>query len=244
MRTIKLTIEYDGTHFSGWQIQPNQRTVQGVIEKALAKLTKEKIKVVGAGRTDAGVHALGQVASFRCQKGLPMKAFINGINFFLPEDVKIIHAEEAHPSFNARRDAVQRTYRYVVSKRPRVVGRYYSWYSKMTFSLEPMKKASHYLVGGHDFTSFSKSDSETNDYSSHVLDIHWIESDEEVWFEITALRFFHNMVRIIMGSLLEVGYGRISPEQFHRILMARDRKVAGPTLPPQGLFLVSVGFDQ
>ena len=242
MRTIKLTVEYDGSDFSGWQVQPAQRTVQGEIESALLKLVHEKIRIIGAGRTDAGVHALGQVVSFQCQKDLPLLAFEKGLNVLLPEDIHIIAAEEADESFNARRSAVSRKYRYVLSKRPRAIGRQYAWYPGTKFSLEPMKRASKFLIGEHDFTSFCKSDSGYENFISHVLEIKWNITKEEISFEITAVRFFHKMIRIIMGTLLEVGRGKISPEQFLEIMEARDRTSAGPTVPPHGLFLVKVNY--
>ncbi len=242
MLNIKLTVEYDGSDFSGWQVQPDQRTVQGEIEKALRTLTHRKIRIIGAGRTDAGVHALGQAVNFKCQDNLPLSAFEKGLDGLLPEDIHIIAAEEAVKSFNARRDAVSRVYRYVLSRKPRAVGRQYAWYPGMKFLLEPMEYASKFLLGEHDFTSFCKSDGEHENFVSRVLKIKWSVREEEIHFEITAVRFFHKMIRIIVGTLLEVGRGKISPENFREILAARDRTQAGPTVPPQGLFLVKVNY--
>jgi len=239
---IKLTVEYDGTEFSGWQIQPNRRTVQGEIENSLKTLTQEKVRVVGSGRTDAGVHALGQVVSFRCRSGLPLPTFEKGLNGLLPEDIRIVRAEELGSSFNARRDAVSRTYRYLLSKRPRAVDRQYVWYPRMTFSVGPMEQASKYLLGAHDFAAFCKSNGEDKDFTSRVFSVDWNEDDDEICFEITAMRFFHNMVRVIVGTLLEVGRGRTTPEGFREILESRDRRQAGPTVPPHGLYLARVDF--
>ena len=242
IQSIKLILEYDGTEFSGWQVQPNRRTVQGELKDVLKSMLKEEVNIVGSGRTDAGVHALGQVASFRTTSRLPLSAFRNGINTLLPDDVRILHAEETAETFNARRDAVRRTYRYVLSRRPRVLGRRYTWYPHCEFQLGPMKSASQYLIGEHDFLSFCKNSDEIEDHTSRIIDIGWEENDDEVWFTISATRFFHNMVRIIVGTLIEVGKGKMSPKEFRRILEARDRSRAGATAPPHGLVLVKVDY--
>lgn len=243
IRFIKLTLEYDGSDFSGWQLQPNCRTVQREIEIALKALIHEDVRVVGAGRTDAGVHALGQVVSFRTQNLLSLSAFERGLNVFLPEDVRVVRTEEMDRPFDARRHAVGRTYRYVISKQHRVVGRQYAWYPRMVVSLEPMRRAAEYLLGEHDFTSFCKSNSSSDNVVSRVSDVRWDETDEDLRFEITAVRFFRHMVRIIVGTLLEVGCGKISPEEIKEIIGARDRSRAGPTVPSRGLFLVRVDYD-
>lgn len=244
LRTIRLTVEYDGTEFSGWQVQPDCRTVQGEIERALKTLTREEVRVVGSGRTDAGVHALGQVVSFQSRSVLPLSTLEKGLNGLLPSDVRIIRAETPEEPFDARRDAVSRTYRYVLTKRPKAVGRQYAWYPRMVFSVGTMEQAAECLLGEHDFTSFCKSNGESENFPSRVTRVSWNEREDEICFEITALRFFHNMVRIIVGTLLEVGRGRISIEEFRDILEAKDRKRAGPTVPPQGLFLVRVDFKE
>jgi tRNA pseudouridine38-40 synthase len=242
MGLIKLTIEYDGTQFSGWQIQTNRRTVQGEIEKALQLLTGEKIRITGSGRTDAGVHALGQVASFRSHHSLPLSAFRDGLNGYLPEDVKIIQAEEAGDHFHARRDAVSRTYRYIICRKLKVLGRQYGWFRWGNIHLASMMEAAECLVGDHDFSSFCKVNGQTKSFVSRILDITWDTNEEEIRFEVTATHFFHNMIRIIMGTLLEVGQGRVSIDAFREILEARDRSKAGPTVPAKGLVLVKVSY--
>jgi tRNA pseudouridine38-40 synthase len=242
-RTIRLLTEYDGSDFSGWQIQPNRRTVQGEMEKALKALTQEKIRITGAGRTDAGVHAIRMPVSFQCNSLLQLSAFKNGMNALLPKDIRIHQANVMNSSFDARRDAVSRTYRYILLRKPRVIGQQYAWYPKMEFSVDLMKNASKYLLGEHEWDSFCKVGTDKEKLLSRVLDIRWDETDIEVHFEITAERFFHNMIRIILGTLLEVGCGKISLKCFQSILESRDRKKAGPTIPPQGLFLIKVSYN-
>lgn len=241
-RTIKLILEYDGTDFAGWQVQPNQRTVQDEIEKALKQLTQEDIRITGSGRTDAGVHALGQVVSFQMRKSLSLNRLRNGLNGFLPEDIRIVDVSEIPESFSARRNATSRSYRYVLSRKRRAIKRKYVWYPQMKFSIEPMRQASACLIGEHDFTSFCKANGQTDRFVSCVSDVHWKHVDDEIHFEITAERFYHHMVRSIVGTLLEVGRGKISPEHFQDILEAKDRTRAGPTAPPHGLFLVQVTY--
>ncbi len=242
MRTLKLTLEYDGTLFSGWQVQPNRRTVQNVLEAKLKELTREDIKVTGSGRTDAGVHALGQVASFQTRGKLPVAAFTDGLNSKLPDDIQILKAEEVDDSFNARRDAIRRTYQYTILKKPRVLHRYYSWYPRMNLVVSDMKQAAKHLLGNHDFSSFCKADPENEDYMSLVYTVKWMNSEDRLLFEISAIRFFRHMIRVIMGTLIKVGNGTITPEQFGEILTARDRRFAGETVPPQGLCLVRVEY--
>ena len=244
MRTIKLIIEYDGTDFAGWQIQPRQRTVQGDIELSLKKLLREDIKIVGSGRTDAGVHALGQVASFRTSSEYDPKVYQNGLNKLLSRDVRIIKSEIVPVDFNARRNAVKRSYRYCISKKDRAIGRQYNWYPRAKFQSEPMIEASACLIGEYDFTSFSKSADESGSCSTIVYDIRWSETDEKLIFEIDAIRFLYNMIRIIIGTLMDVGRGKISGDKFNSILNARDRKSAGNTAPPHGLYLLNVDYRE
>jgi tRNA pseudouridine38-40 synthase len=242
LKTIKLVLEYDGTPFSGWQVQLEQKTIQEEVETALEKITKEKIRIVGAGRTDAGVHALGQTASFNTEKDLPLSAYEKGLNSLLPREIRVLQAEEMYSGFDARRDAVSRTYRYVISKAERAIGHQYAWFPNFHFNIRPMKQASKYLKGEHSFRSFCKGNEKGDDCISKVFHVHWEETNREIKFEITAIRFFHNMIRIIMGTLMEVGRGEMLPSQFKTILEGKDRTLAGPTVPPHGLFLVRVVY--
>ncbi len=241
-RTLKLIVEYDGSDFAGFQIQPNQRTIQGEIEKALQVLTQEDIRVIGSGRTDAGVHALGQVVSFQLYSTLSLEQFQKGLNGLLPEDIHITDVSESPQRFNARQNAISRSYRYVLSKEYRAIKRQYVWCPRMEFFVEPMQQASKCLIGEHDFTSFCTANGDTDHFISKVSNASWKIIDDEIHFEITADRFYHHMVRSIVGTLVEVGRGKISPEDFHRILKAKNRSHAGPTAPPHGLFLVWVQY--
>jgi tRNA pseudouridine38-40 synthase len=213
-----------------------------VFEKALHKLTDEDIKVTGSGRTDAGVHASGQVISFQSEGSLPVPAFKNGLNSALPDDIQVLHAEEVHDTFNARRDAILRTYQYTISKRHRVIGRQYSWYPRMRLDVSDMQKAADHLLGEHDFSSFCKADPENENCISQVYSAQWTDTQEMMLFNITALRFFRHMIRIIIGTLIKVGNGTMHPDAFKDILASRDRQFAGETVPPHGLCLMRVEY--
>lgn len=241
-RNIKLTIEYDGTRFSGWQWQPNVRTVQGELQRSLKKVLQKDIKLIGSGRTDVGVHALGQVANFHTSTKLTTENILKGANSNSERDVRILKAEEVEPSFHARYDAKRRMYRYVISKRQRAVGRQYAWVFEEKLDVEAMRNGSAYLLGKHDFSSFCQTGADVTHYISCVDDIEWRETDEEIIMEIVANRFLHNMVRIIVGSMVEVGRCKIVPDEVKNILNACDRKAAGITVPAQGLFLVRVEY--
>ncbi len=241
-RIFKAVLEYDGSDFFGWQIQPNRRTVQQEVEKAIGTITGERIRVTGAGRTDAGVHALGQVASFSTMHAIGTDRFRQALNAVLPLDIRILDLEEKSTSFDARLDAVSRTYRYVIARHPRSIGRQYSWYPKLRFNLEAMVEASEMLKGRHCWKSFSKAEKPEKDYLSTVLDVHWKVDEHEIQFHISAERFFHNMIRIILGTVFDVGRGKMSREEFYRLFEANDRRQAGTTLPPHGLFLVQVNY--
>lgn len=240
---IKLTIEFDGTDFSGWQVQPGQRTVQGEIEHAIETITGQPIRITGAGRTDAGVHALAMVASFPYEGTLPIAAFQKGLNRHLPRDIYIHDAERLDYHFDARRHATRRQYRYVLSKTPVAVGRQYAWFPKQTMDLALMQQAADCLLGEHHFESFAKDDKEVEDYRSNVYLAQWLDVGDQVYFHIEAIRFFHNMIRILMGTMLRVGAGKLSVCDFKSILDARDPAMSGPTIPPTGLFLVSISYE-
>lgn len=244
IRNIKLIIEYDGTHFCGWQYQPNLRTVQNEIEKALQKLLQHATRIIGAGRTDSGVHALGQVACFKTEKTYTLTIIEKALNRFLPLDIRILGVEEVPLSFNPRFAAIKRHYRYQIVKKRHAINRWYAWYCKTPLDLEKMKSAARLLVGEHDFRSFCKENLEANHYRCTVDSITWSAINDMIWMEIVANRFLHNMVRIIMGTMVDVGRGVLTENDIQKILEKRDRNSAGPTLPAKGLFLVEVIYPK
>jgi tRNA pseudouridine38-40 synthase len=243
-RTVKMILEYDGSQFAGWQLQPNARTVQGELENALFSFIRSRIRTTGSGRTDAGVHAFGQVVSFRTDRILDSDVIGRALNALLPQDIRVLEVENMRSRFNARRDALNRTYRYVLWKKPRAVGRHYGWFSRQFIGLdmEAIVNASQRLIGEHDFSSFCKMDIETRSYVTRVTDVSWTTLEDEIRFEIKAIRFFHHMVRVLVGTLVQVGLGKITPEDFDAILQAQDRRRAGPTAPPHGLFFMKAEY--
>lgn len=242
MRTIRLTLEYDGTDFSGWQIQKSGRTVQGELERVLSQMLKHPVRVVGAGRTDAGVHALGQVAHFRTEHPIPVEGLQRGLNALLPDDMIVREAAEAAPDFHARFSARSRAYRYVITRRRRAIGRQYAYLWEDPLDLQAMREAASRLVGEHDFRAFCHAGAEVNHFRCHVTHATWLEVGEELRFEIAANRFLHNMVRILVGTMLEIGRGKAGPDWVDELLRSGDRTSAGWTIPPHGLFLVRVEY--
>ncbi len=242
MRNIKLILEYDGADFCGWQYQPNDRTVQGVLESSLARLLQESPTVYASGRTDAGVHALGQVANFKTETELTLDSIQNGVNSYLSADVRVLSVEEVSQAFHSRFDAVKRTYRYFITKKPKAVGRQYSWFCKYKLELSEIRKASEFLVGKHSFEAFAKVNEEERHYLCNVENVGWDENEEELSFTISANRFLHHMVRTIVGTIVDVGRGKLLPKEIKDILVSGDRRRAGNVAPAHGLFLVKVDY--
>ncbi|MCH8872273.1 tRNA pseudouridine(38-40) synthase TruA [candidate division KSB1 bacterium] len=242
MRNIKLVLEYDGTDFCGWQLQPKDRTVQGVLQSSLKQLLRESPTIYASGRTDAGVHALGQVANFKTENKLTLDSIQNGVNSYLPADVRVLSVEEAGEEFHSRYDAVKRTYRYVIAKKMLAVGRQYSWFCKYKLDLGKIRTASEFLIGKHSFEAFAKLNEEEKHYLCNVESVKWEESEAKLSFTIRANRFLHNMVRIILGTMIDVGRGKLLPGDVQDILASMDRKRAGSVAPAHGLFLVRVDY--
>jgi len=245
-RNLKFTLEYDGTEFSGWQVQPETRTVQGVLEDALADLVGEPVRVTGAGRTDAGVHALGQVASVTTSLALSAEKVGHALNARLPRDVRIVQAVDVPESFHARFDAVSRSYFYLIGAAESPIWRRNRWFVSASLDERAMRDALAALEGEHDFSSFCLVGSEPNHHRCRVAGIS-LECDVNfggiLVLRIVANRFLRGMVRSIVGTLVEVGRGKITPNEFETILEARDRGAAGPTAPPHGLYLEEVRYD-
>jgi tRNA pseudouridine38-40 synthase len=244
MRTIKLTIEYDGTQYSGWQIQPNGLAVQEVLENALSGLLKEKVRVVSSGRTDAGVHARGMVAAFRTERTIPVKAFREGLNSLLPPDIAIREAVEASPEFNPRRDAVAKIYRYTIYNSPRrsPLNRYYVWRVGETLDLAVMQRAAALFVGEKDFAAFRASNCAAKTTVRRIYSLDISRRDDMIVFDVRGSGFLKNMVRIMVGTLVEVGRGSMDMHDIESLFQELDRRKAGITAPPQGLCLVEVFY--
>jgi len=248
MRSIKLTLAYDGTAYAGWQVQPGRKTVQGVLEAALEQVTGQSIRVVASGRTDAGVHALGQVASFQTKSRLAADVFARAMNAELPHDVAVLAAVDVPEGFHALRDAVRKRYRYVIHDGPvrDVFRRHYCWQHHGRLDAEAMDRAARLLLGRHDYSSFQSSGAERQ---TSVRTIHEIAvwrgqggDAHVITLEVEADGFLYNMVRAIVGTLVEVGRGARSESWVGEVLAAADRGAAGPNAPPQGLFLVRVDY--
>ena len=248
MRTFRLILSYDGTAYAGWQVQANARTIQAELEAALRQVTGEPIRAVASGRTDAGVHALGQVVSFSSQTHLPAEVLRKALDANLPKDMVIREVREAPDGFHAIRDAIRKRYRYVVQDGPMrdVFERAYAWYFPHRLDVQAMQAAAAVLLGRHDFSSFEAAGAPR---ASSVRTIYELSVErrtgdflDRIFVEVEADGFLYNMVRNIVGSLVEVGRGRQSPAWIADVLAARNRKLAGMTAPPQGLFLVSVDY--
>ena len=245
IRTIKLTIEYDGTRYLGWQVQPEGSTLQGVLEEKLCSLTGEKIDLLGSGRTDAGVHALGQVAHFETKSQLDAQTIQRALNSLLPSDIVIQKVEEVNEGFHARKQSKSKTYEYrILNRNIRSAFHWgYAWHIPQRLNIREMNKATRSLMGEHDFSSFQSVGSPKKTAVRKVTRAEWKRSrDSLLRFEIEANGFLKQMVRAIVGTLVEVGKRKITLEQFQEILDSRDRKKAGPTAPAHGLFLKEVKY--
>lgn len=242
---VFLKIEYDGTRYSGWQIQPNGITVQEEIEKAIEKLTGEQVNIVGSGRTDSGVHAEGQVAHFDTQSSIPAEKFAPALNGVLPKDIKIIMSKQVGEDFHARFSAKRKTYRYTVYEseqaRP-LLDRYATKLAVKVNDIE-MAKACQKFIGKHDFKCFLASGSEIKDTVREIYSANIERDGDKIHFTVCGNGFLYNMVRIMVGTLVKVGEGKLSAEDVENILTLGDRSKAGATMPARGLTLLSVEYD-
>jgi tRNA pseudouridine38-40 synthase len=253
MRYFKLIIAYDGTDFHGWQMQSNKPTIQGEIVNVLRRITQESVQLHGAGRTDAGVHALGQIGSFRTQSTLSEGEFQRALNALLPPVIRIVAAEEVGPDFNARWSARGKIYRYRLYRGkvvPPMLWRYVLHYP-FPLDEDAMRDASARFVGMHDFTSFaastgSEEDDKERSTEREIYSTELVRSpdDEELVFTVRGRSFLRYMVRKIVGTLLDVGRGKLKPDDIDRLYELKDRSKSGPTVPPQGLCMVSVELEE
>jgi tRNA pseudouridine38-40 synthase len=248
MRTLRLTIAYDGADFAGWQLQANARTVQGVIEEGLSSLCGRALRPTAAGRTDSGVHASGQVLSLQLpdEVALPVKAFVHGLNRLLPEDVAVLEAAEALEGFDARRDAHSKHYRYRILNRTtrHPLLRRTHWLVYQPLAIERMREAAALLVGRHDFAAFRASDCQAKTTVRRLDRLSLEAGVPDEWiFEVEGAAFLKHMVRNMVGTLVEVGHGQRSPADIQRLFASRDRRQSGRTAPAHGLTLVSVNYE-
>jgi tRNA pseudouridine38-40 synthase len=244
-RNFRLTIEYDGADFHGWQRQKADRSVQDCIEKALARIARTKVTLHGAGRTDAGVHALGQVASFTADIRIEPAALRKALNSLLPDDIAIHDCRRVDPGFHARFSARSKVYEYRILNRdiPPAVGRRYVWHIRRHLDLEAMQTAADCILGRHDFASFEGAGSPRRDSVRRVIAAGWSDpGPDRLSFQIEADGFLRHMVRNLVGTLVEVGSRRREPESMRDLLAVGDRRQAGATAPAAGLFLIEVRY--
>lgn len=244
MRTIKLIIEYEGTNYAGWQIQPNGLAVQQVIEEALLRLLGEQVRLRSSGRTDAGVHARAMVASFSTSRSLPLQAFVGGVNRFLPDDIAILSADEAPPDFRPIQDARAKRYRYSIYNAPvrSPLRRLFSWHVREPLNLHTMELAARHFVGRHDFAAFRASNCAAKTTLRRIDSVTIVREGDLIVIDVVGEGFLKNMVRVMAGTLVDVGRGRFAPELVAWLLENPDRKKAGVTAPACGLCLMHVSY--
>ncbi|TFB14696.1 tRNA pseudouridine(38-40) synthase TruA [Filobacillus milosensis] len=246
MERIKLRVQYDGTNFAGYQVQLKQRTVQFEIEEALKKMHRQDIRIYSSGRTDSGVHALDQVIHFDTHLTLDEPTWQHALTTLLPKDIRVMTAEKVEPHFHARKDAVRKTYRYVVLNRKEhdVFQRQYEWHVPQEVNLNLMKEAAELIIGTHDFTPFAASKTNVKgDKTRTIYSLDIREKDDRIYFEVTGDGFLTHMVRIIVGTLIEIGQGKKRKECIPLAFEQLDRKVLGLTAPGHGLYLKQVEYE-
>jgi len=249
MRNLKIILAYDGSEFSGWQVQPEKATIQGTLASAIGRVTGENVLPQGSGRTDAGVHALAQVATFTTESPVPAENLAKALNDVLPASIRVLEASEMPMEFHARKSARVKTYRYRIYRNsicPPFLARYV-WHYPYPLDEEAMVRAASLAIGEHDFTSFAAVDPERgrdHEVSNvrRILSSAWERQGEELIYNVRGSGFLHHMVRNLVGTFILVGKGTLQPGDITRILLARDRSAAGATAPASGLYLVSVEY--
>ena len=245
MRNIRLTIEYDGKDFGGWQKQPNKLNIQGEIERAIENITGEKVDLIASGRTDAGVHAFAQIANFKTNSDMDIEKIPIAINSQVKKSIRIQNAEEVDLSFHSRYNCKKKTYRYIInnSKYGTAIYRNLSYHVPTKLDIDAMKKAIKYFEGEHDFKAFKSSGTSGKSSVRTIYNADILTEGPNVAIDLTGNGFLYNMVRIIAGTMVDVGLGKIKPEEIPEIIESKDRTKAGKTLPPYGLVLVKVEYD-
>ncbi len=239
-KRVMLTVAYDGTNYHGWQIQPNVPTIEGMLNRHLSEMLGEPIEVIGASRTDAGVHALGNIAVFDTNARIPAEKISYAMNQRLPEDIKVRKSEEVDSDFHPRKVESRKTYEYRIwhDSFPMPTERLNSYFVYTPLNIEKMQEGARYLSGEHDFTSFCSVNTEVESKVRTIYDIGVTEQDHMLKIRVSGNGFLYNMVRIIVGTLLEIGKGLYEPSYVQEILSGRDRELAGPTVPAHGLTMV------
>lgn len=245
MRNIKLTIRYDGTNYSGWQFQKNSVSIQETIQKAIKRITGRRAAVTASGRTDAGVHALAQIANFKTASKIPLKNLRMALNTILPDDIVVLRAEEASPGFNAQKKVKSKLYRYTIYNKDFMDPFLRRYASKSFFKIDVslMRKGAKHLVGRHDFTSFRKKDGEEKNAVRTIKRIKAIRKGDLIYIDIEADGFLYNMARNIVGTLIEVGRGKFKAGYVKEIMKKKDKRLCGPTASAKGLSLVKVRYQ-
>lgn len=245
MKRVMLTVAYDGTGYCGWQVQPNGDTIEGQLNRHLSELLGEKITVIGASRTDSGVHALCNIAVFDTGARMPAEKISYALNQRLPEDIRIQKSEEVAADFHPRRVATRKTYEYKIYNAPfpNPLMRLYSYFTYVPMNVQKMQSAAEYFCGEHDFAAVSTYKPEVESTVRTIYELSVTKEDNLITIRVTGNGFLYNMVRIIAGTLMEVGRGRMEPSDIQEILLARNRELAGPTAPACGLTLVSYTFE-
>lgn len=244
MKNIKLTLQYDGSNYHGFQIQPSVETVQGVLERTVKEITGESVRVYGCSRTDAGVHAYRYVAGFKTDTPIPSEKISVVMNNYLPDDISILSSEEVDEEFHPRFSCLSKTYRYIIDtdETPDVFRRNYEWQIKKDLDVNAMKESCRYIIGEHDFRSFMTSGPDMESTVRRVYSLDVEKNDKKIVIYINADGYLYNMVRIITGTLCLAGEGKIAPSYMEEIINQKDRSFAGPTAPPQGLYLYKIFY--
>ena len=246
IRNLKMIVAYDGTRYAGWQVQPYRETIQGVLEDRLSRMLKERVRIAGAGRTDAGVHARGQVANFTTATSIPAEGLRRGLNDRLPQDIRVLAAAEADPSFHAREQARGKEYRYrmVLGEVLSPFDARFGVHLRGSIDVDAMREAVGAFIGRHDFTSFCASGCRVKTRERNVFLSELVKTDCGLEYRVGADGFLQHMVRNIVGTLLDVGRGLRKASDIEALLVARDRRAAGPCAPPQGLVLERVHYEE
>lgn len=245
MKRIKLTVAYDGTNYCGWQIQPNGVTIEEVLNKAICRLTGEEIAVIGASRTDSGVHALGNVAVFDTQSSIPADRFSYALNQRLPKDIVVVKSEEVGEDWHPRYQNTLKTYEYhIINTRiPIPTKRLYNYFVSFDLDVEKMKEGAKYLLGEHDFAAFCCIRTNAKTTVRTITDLTIDQNGDEITIRVTGNGFLYNMVRIIAGVLVRVGRGFYGPEMVKELLEGKERKKEAVTAPPEGLCLIEIRYE-